>query len=85
MTATNAFTRTVQVTEGLLQAGGLRVMPAIGLEFGSEDGGRIKATLRVTLPEAFRRLPGGTAVEGITVELSPIVLQRPRRDRAPRG
>ncbi len=72
LTATNAFTRTVQVTEGLLQAGGLRVIPAIGLELGPEDGGRIKASVRVTLPEAFRRLPGGTTVEGITVELSPI-------------
>jgi hypothetical protein len=72
LTAANAFTRTVQVTEGLLQAAGLRVIPAIGLEFGSEDGGRIKATVRVTLPRAFRRLPGGTTVEGITAELSPI-------------
>ncbi len=71
LTAANALTRTVQVTEGLLQAAGLRVVPAIGLEFGSEDGGRVKATVRVTLPQAFRRLPG--RVEGLTVELSPIL------------
>lgn len=53
-----------------LQAAGLPVKPSIALEFGAEDGGRTKITLKVELPEAaFRRLPGSP--EGLTVELTP--------------
>jgi hypothetical protein len=55
---------------GVLQAAGLPVLPAIEVEFGSENGGRTTVTLRVELPEAaFRRLPGSP--EGLTVEVAP--------------
>jgi hypothetical protein len=70
VSAANGFTRTVQVAQGL--AAGLPFLPAVELEFGSEDGGRTKVTLRVTLPRAaFRRLPGGSQAEGLTVEVAP--------------
>ena len=61
---------TLDASGGVCRPRGCRCCRRSSVEFGSEDGGRTKVTLRLELPEAaFRRLPGSP--EGLTVEVSP--------------
>ena len=57
-------------TNSPLKIAGMKVQPGLALELSPDNGGQLKATFRVGLPEvAFKKLPGSP--EGVTVEFSP--------------
>ena len=72
LSTANLRNRALAVFEGVRVAG-MRVAPTGSLDFTDANGGQTKVTLRVTLPRAFRRLPGQEESQGVTVEFSPTV------------